>query len=95
MGSTQSTIAQYPITHSGKCDLSDNDIADLIEHPWDNLESLWLSYNHIGPKGINHLISHKWPKLISLHLSTPFMTQAETSSTIKASKTSQKSNGQP
>ena len=70
-------------------------MADLVEHPWDNLESLWLSYNHIGPKGISHLINHKWPKLTSLHLSTSCPTQAETSSTTRESKNSQKFNGWP
>lgn len=95
MGSSQSTITQYSIIYAGKCDLSDNDIADLVEQPWDNLESLWLSYNHIGPKGIKHLISHKWPKLTSLHLSTSSPTQVETYFTMRASKTSLKLNGWP
>ena len=52
------------------CKLGDDDVPDLVALPWDNLESIWISYNKIGVKGIECFIGHKWPKLISLHIST-------------------------
>lgn len=47
----------------GKCGLVEEDIEEIVTHPWDKLESLWLSYNHFGVKGIKTLSSKDWPKL--------------------------------
>ena len=51
------------------CNITDDDVKELVALPWDNLESIWISYNKIGIKGVNCFISHKWPKLVSLHFS--------------------------
>ena len=54
------------------CKLNDDDVKDLVGLPWENLESIWISYNKIGVKGVESFVSHKWPKLISLHFSIYF-----------------------
>lgn len=57
-----SCLGYYSI-HEGKCGLVEEDIEEIVTHPWDRLESLWLSYNHFGVKGIKTLSSKDWPKL--------------------------------
>ena len=51
------------------CQLTDEDMGNLVQCPWNKLVSIWISYNSFGLKGIEHINSHKWPSLISLHLS--------------------------
>lgn len=55
------------------CDLHEQDIQDLTSRPWNNLESIWISYNNFGLKGVELIVACQWPKLISLHLSTPYI----------------------
>ena len=59
------------------CNITDDDVKELVALPWDNLESIWISYNKIGIKGVNCFISHKWPKLVSLHISNSVSMKVE------------------
>lgn len=52
------------------CDIDDDDLKDLVAQPWDNLESIWMSYNAFTAKGIEYISAHPWPSLVSLHMST-------------------------
>ena len=65
------------------CKLDDDDIKDLAGLSWENLESVWISYNKFHSKGVEYLISGKWPKLTSLHLSTFISIQVETHSEMR------------
>ena len=51
------------------CQLTDEDLRELVSLPWENLQSIWISYNKISAKGVQYLTEHKWPQLTSLHLS--------------------------
>lgn len=51
------------------CGITDEDLKDFVEQPWNNLESIWMSYNAFTAKGIQYFSTHEWPNLVSIHMS--------------------------
>ena len=62
-------FSQLSILSLAHCKLTDDDMRDLADLSWENLKSIWISYNYFDAKGVGYLTSGKWPKLTSLHLS--------------------------
>ena len=69
-----------------RCEITDEDIKELVAHPWPSLESIWLSYNQFGAKAMTYIADHDWPRLVSIHLSTPTLIHAATSFIAKVLK---------